>query len=64
MKAPHSASQSISQNYFFSKTPRILMKFYRTFLCLKDKKVTLPGESFILGKKPEMFLKVGFFGGC
>ena len=37
------------------------MKFHRTFLCLKDKKVTQPGESFILGKKPEMSLKVGFF---
>ena len=60
MKAPLSASQSVDQNHFFSKTAdRIFMKFHANFWFLKNKKVIQPGKNLILGKKSEIFLKVG-----
>ena len=36
------------------------MRFHIKFWFLKDKKVTQPGKSLILGKKPEISLNVGF----
>ena len=52
MKAPLSASQSVNQNHFFSKTAdRIFMKFHTNFWFLKDKKVIQPGKILIFGKK-------------
>ena len=58
MKAPLSASQSVNQNHFFSKTAdRIFMKFHTNFWFLKDKKVIQPGKNLIFGKKPEISLK-------
>ena len=63
MKALLSASQSLNQNYFFSKTAdRIFMKFNTNFWFLKDKKVIQPGKNLIFGKKPEISWKVGLFG--
>ena len=63
MKAPLSASQSVNQNHFFSKTAdRIFMKFHTNFWFLNDKKVMQPGKNLIFGKKPETSLKVGLFG--
>ena len=51
MKAPLSASQSVNQNHFFSKTPdRRFMKFHTNFWFVKDKKVIQPRKNFIFGK--------------
>ena len=45
MKATLSASQSLNQNHFFSKTAdRNFMKFHINFWFLKDKKVIQPGK--------------------
>ena len=38
------------------------MKFHTNFWFLKDKKVIQPGKTLILGKKPEISLKVQLFG--
>ena len=57
MKAPLSVSQSV--NHFFSKTADRIMKLHTNFSLLKDKKVIQPGKNPILGKKPEISLKVG-----
>ena len=38
------------------------MKFHTNFWFLKDKKVIQPGKILIFGKKPEISLKVRFFG--
>ena len=38
------------------------MEWYKKLYCLKDKKVTQLGKNIILGKKPEISLKVGFSG--
>ena len=63
MKAPLSASQSVSQNNFFSETAyRIFLKFHIKFWFIKKEKVTQPAKNLISGKKPEISLKVGFFG--
>ena len=63
MKAPLSASQSLNRNHFLSKTgDRIFVKFRTNFWFLKDKKVIQPGKTLILGKKPEISLKVQLFG--
>ena len=63
MKAPLSASCSVSQNHFFSKTAdRIFMKFYISFWFPKDTKVIQPGKYIISQKKPEISLIVGLFG--
>ena len=60
MKAPQSASQSVNQNHFFSKTAeRKFMKFYTNVWFLKDKKLMQPGKSLIFRKRPEISLKVG-----
>ena len=46
----------------FSKiTDKIFIKFQIKFWFLEDKQVTQPGKNLVLGKKPEIFLKVGFF---
>ena len=55
---PLSASQSVNQNHFFSKTTDWIMEFHTTFWFLKDKKVIDPGKNLIFGKKPEISLKV------
>ena len=61
MKAPLSASQSVNQNQFFSKTAdRIFTKFHTNFWFLKDKKVIPPRKNHF-GKKSEISLKVGLF---
>ena len=53
MKAPLSATQSVNQNHFFSKTAdRIFMIFHLNFCFLKDKKVIQPGKNLILGNRP------------
>ena len=63
MKAPLSASQSVNQNHFFSKTAdRIFMKFHTNFWFLKDKKVIQAGKNLFWGKKPQISLKVGLLG--
>ena len=62
IKATLSASQSVCYNHFFSKTARIFVKLYIKFWFLKDKKVTQPGKNLVLGKKPEISIKLGFFG--
>ena len=60
MKAPQSASQSVNQNHFFSKTAeKNFMKFYTNVWFLKDKKLIQPGKNLIFRKRPEIFLKVG-----
>ena len=62
MKAAVSASQPVNQSNFFSKTAdRIFMKFHTKFWFLKDKKL-IPTRKNYFGKKPEIFLRVGFFG--
>ena len=62
MNAPLSASQSVNQNHFFSKTTdRIFIKFHTNFWFLKDKKVTPPRKNHF-GKKSGISLKVGLFG--
>ena len=56
-------NQSVSQNQFFSKAAdRIFMKFHLKFWFLQNEKVTQPGKNLVMGKKPEITLKVGFFG--
>ena len=58
MKAPLSASQSVNQNPFFSKTAdSIFMKFHTNFWFLQDKEVIQPGKNLIFGQKPEISLK-------
>ena len=58
MKAPLSASQSVNQNHFFSKTAdSIFMKFHTNFWFLQDKEVIQPGKNLIFGQKPEISLK-------
>ena len=52
MKAPLSASQSVNQNHFFSKTIDTKFKF------LKDKKLIQPEKNLIFGEKPKISLKV------
>ena len=43
MNSPLSASQSVNQNHFFSKTTdRIFIKFHTNFWFLKDKKSDTP----------------------
>ena len=60
MKAPLSASQSVNQNHFFSKTANIIFtKFHPDFWFLKDKKVIPPRKNHF-GKKSEISLKVAF----
>ena len=55
MKAQLSASKSVCQNNFFSRTAdTIFMKFHINFWFLKDKKVIQPGKNLIFGKKPEI----------
>ena len=56
MKAPQSASQSVNQNHFFSKTAeRNFIKFYTNAWFLKDKKLIQPGKNLIFRKRPEIF---------
>ena len=64
INAPLSASQSVNENHFFSKTTdRIFIKFHTNFWFRKDKKVTPPRKNHF-GKKYEISLKVGLFGVC
>ena len=57
---PLSASQSVNQNHFFSKTANIIFtKFHTDFWFLKDKKV-IPPRKNPFGKKSEISLKVAF----
>ena len=62
MKAQLSASKSVCQNNFFSRTAdTIFMKFHINFWFLKDKKVIQPGKNLIFRKKPKISLKLGHF---
>ena len=62
MKAPLSAIQSVSQNYFFSKTPdRISMKPDPNIWFVKARKVMQSRKNVILVKKPKITLKVSLY---
>ena len=62
IKTPLSAIQSVSQNYFFSKTAdRISMKLNPNIWFPKEKKVMQSRKNVVLGKNPKMTLKVRLY---
>ena len=62
IKAPLSAIQSVSQNYFFSKTAdRISMKLHPNIWFPKEKKVMQLKKNVILQKNPKINLKVRLY---
>ena len=62
MKAPLSAIQSLSQNYFLSKTTdRISMKPDPNIWFVKARKVMQSRKNVILVKKPKITLKVRLY---
>ena len=62
IKTPLSAIQSVSQNYFFSKTAdRISMKLNPNIWFPKEKKVMQSRKNVFLGKNPKMTLKVRLY---
>ena len=62
IKTPLSAIQSVSQNYFFSKTAdRISMKLNPNIWFPKEKKVMQSRKNVVLGKNPKMTFKVRLY---
>ena len=62
IKTPLSAIQSVSQNYFFSKTAdRISMRLNPNIWFPKEKKVMQSRKNVVLGKNPKMTFKVRLY---